>query len=225
MAASSGLDLQTPPTTPPRRIAPLWHTIVLIVVLGAFSYLGAKSGHPVAQAGLVPQYVSMMIVEWLAFGYVLWGLHKGGALTMRQVIGGRWNKVEDFLLEIAIAAGFWIVSLLVLGAVTVACAFLKLEVVIAATMTTRILVQFVAQIFALPLLRRRLSKRERPYRMWLYPVPAVIALVGWLYVFVTSGAKPIEVGLVMLVMGVAVYFCTARSRRQSQAAARAVAVQ
>lgn len=115
MAASSGIDLQSPPTTPPRRIAPLWHTILLILVLGAFSYLGAKAGHPVARAGLVPQYVSMMIVEWLAFGYVLWGIHMGGVLTVGQMIGGRWNKVEDFLLDLGIAALFWIVSLLVLA--------------------------------------------------------------------------------------------------------------
>ena len=109
------MDIQSPPTAPPRRIAPLWHTIVLILVLGFFSFAGAKSGHPVARAGLVPQYVSMMVVEWLAFGYVLWGIRKGGVLTVRQMIGGRWNKVEDFLLEIAIAAAFWIVSLVVLG--------------------------------------------------------------------------------------------------------------
>jgi len=109
------MDVQSPPTAPPRRIAPLWHTIVLIVVLGVFSFLGAKAGHPVARQGLVPQYVSMMIVEWLAFAYVLWGIHKGGVLTMRQMIGGRWEKVEDFLLEIGIAAAFWIVSLIVLG--------------------------------------------------------------------------------------------------------------
>lgn len=113
------MDIQSPPTAPPRRIAPLWHTIILIVVLGVFSFLGAKSGHPVARAGLVPQYISMMIVEWLAFGYVLWGIHKGGVFTVRQMIGGRWEKFEDFLLELGIAAGFWIVSALVL----VGCAY------------------------------------------------------------------------------------------------------
>lgn len=117
--ASTSTDIQSPPTAPP-RIAPLWHTIVLILVLGLFSYAGAKSGHPVARAGLVPQYISMIMFEWLAFGYVLWGIHRGGVLTVRQVIGGRWDKVEDFLLEIAIAAGFWFVSLLVLGG----CAYL-----------------------------------------------------------------------------------------------------
>lgn len=115
MAASSGIDLQSPPTALPRRIAPLWHTIILIVVLGVFSFLGAKAGHPVARAGLVPQYISMMIVEWLAFAYVLWGIHMGGVLTVRQMIGGRWNKIEDFLLELGIAGLFWIVSLLVLA--------------------------------------------------------------------------------------------------------------
>ncbi len=114
--ASTSIDVQSPPTTPPRRIAPLWHTVVLIVVLLGFSFLGAKAGHPVARhQGLVPQYISMIVVEWLAFAYVMWGIRKGGVLTLRQMIGGRWNKVEDFLLEIAIAAGFWIVSLLVLG--------------------------------------------------------------------------------------------------------------
>ena len=119
--ASTSIDLQSPPATPPRRIAPLWHTLVLIAVLGLFSFAGAKSNHPVERhVGLVPQYISMMVIEWLAFAYVAWGIHKGGVLTMREVIGGRWNKVEDFLLEIAIAAGFWILALLVLGG----CAYL-----------------------------------------------------------------------------------------------------
>src|SRR5207237_5624207 len=72
------------------------------------------------------------------------------------------------------------VSVLVLGGVTVGCTLLKLEDVIAATMTTRILVQFVAQILALPLLRRRLPPSQRPYRMWLYPLPSLIALFVWL---------------------------------------------
>ncbi len=102
------------------------------------------------------------------------------------------------------------VSLLVLGAVTIAAAFLNLDVVISALMTTRILVQFVAQIFALPLLRRRLPADQRPYRMWLYPLPAVLALVGWLYIFGTSGWRYIAAGLATLAVGVAVFLVRAR---------------
>lgn len=109
------MDIQSPPTVPSRRIAPLWHTIVLILVLGLFSFAGAKAGHPVARAGLVPQYISMIIFEWLAFGYVVWGIHMGGVLTVRQMIGGRWKKPEDLLLEVGIAGLFWIVAVVVLA--------------------------------------------------------------------------------------------------------------
>ncbi len=102
------------------------------------------------------------------------------------------------------------VSLLVLGGVTVASAFLNLEVVISAMMTTRILVQFIAQIFALPLLRKRLPPERRPYKMWMYPVPAVVALVGWLYIFLTSGWRYVGAGMLTLVVGVIVYMVRAK---------------
>jgi membrane protease YdiL (CAAX protease family) len=41
------------------------------------------------------------------------------------VIGGRWEKVEDFLLEIGIAAAFWIVAVMVLGGVAYALGMAK----------------------------------------------------------------------------------------------------
>jgi basic amino acid/polyamine antiporter, APA family len=105
------------------------------------------------------------------------------------------------------------VSLLVLGAVSIAAAFLDLDVVIIALMTTRILVQFIAQIFALPMLHRRLPVSQRPFRMWFYPVPAVIALIGWVYVFITSGKKYIAAGLLTLLAGVVVFIVRASLTR------------
>ncbi len=113
------------------------------------------------------------------------------------------------------------VSLLVLGGVTIASAFLSLGEVINAMMTTRILVQFIAQIFALPLLRRRLPAEQRPYKMWLYPLPAALALVGWIYVFVSSGigsvaigglrVRYVTLGVGTLALGVVVYLFRARA--------------
>jgi hypothetical protein len=82
--------------------------------------------------------------------------------------------------------------------------------VITALITTRILVQFMGQIFALPLLRKRLRERSLPYRMWLYPVPAVVAFVGWGYVFLTSGWAYIAVGLATMVAGVIAFLLRAR---------------
>ncbi len=102
------------------------------------------------------------------------------------------------------------VSLLVLGGVSIAAAFFRLDEVVSALITTRILVQFLGQVFALPLLRRRLPDAARPYKMWFYPFPAMIAFLGWIYIFVTSGRLYIVIGLLTLALGVIVFLARAR---------------
>ncbi|MGH7945192.1 MAG: amino acid permease, partial [Opitutaceae bacterium] len=52
------------------------------------------------------------------------------------------------------------------------------------------------------ILRRQKPDMPRPYRMWLYPLPSLVALGGWTFVLATSGAKSLIVGLVSLVVGV-----------------------
>src|SRR3954453_16200489 len=80
------------------KIAPIWHTVVLIVVVLAFSALGAVSNHPVAKSGgKIPQYLLTHGWEWILFGFVLWGVKKSGT-TLRNLIGGCWEHFEDFLL-------------------------------------------------------------------------------------------------------------------------------
>ena len=82
-----------------------------------------------------------------------------------------------------------------IGLIAIACSFLSLGMVIDALITTRILVQFIGQIFAVILLRRLKPDMPRPFRIWLYPVPALVALVGWIFVFITSDWRVILLGL------------------------------
>ena len=98
------------------------------------------------------------------------------------------------------------VSLLVIGGVSILCSFLPLLTVIDALIVTRILVQFVGQIVALVLLRRFAPEMERPYRIWLYPLPCLIALAGWLFIFGTTPDKLILFGLGTLGAGLVFYF-------------------
>jgi len=97
------------------------------------------------------------------------------------------------------------VSLLVIGLVSIVCSFLPLMTVIDALLITRILVQFVGQIVAVMLLRRRAPGLERPYRIWLYPAPCLIALAGWLFVFGTADWKLILFGLGTLLAGLLLF--------------------
>jgi amino acid transporter len=69
------------------------------------------------------------------------------------------------------------VSLLLIGVIAMLCSMLDLGVVIDALLTTRIVVQFIGQVFAVMLLRRR-PDVPTPFRMWFYPLPALIALAG-----------------------------------------------
>jgi amino acid transporter len=97
------------------------------------------------------------------------------------------------------------VSLLLVGGLTLFWSFFDLASVITALITTRILEQFIGQILGVMLLRRSQPNRPRPYKIWLYPVPCGLALVGWLYLYVSAGWPFIALGLVTLAVGVAAF--------------------
>jgi amino acid transporter len=97
------------------------------------------------------------------------------------------------------------VGLLVLGGLSIAASLFPLDAVIAALLTSRILVQFIGQIVALHYLRKHRTEIARPFRMWLYPLPSAIALAGWTYVFLTAGWVYAVFGLLTLLVGIAVH--------------------
>ena len=104
-------------------------------------------------------------------------------------------------------------ALLLMGGITILCTFFPLGSVVDAALTTRIVVQFMGQIAAGMILRRRRPDMPRPYRMWLYPLPSLIALVGWFFVLATSDIRPLLVGLVSLVLGLIGFLIWSRVTR------------
>ncbi|HET6896090.1 MAG TPA: amino acid permease [Candidatus Baltobacteraceae bacterium] len=113
------------------------------------------------------------------------------------------------------------VALLGIGAISLAACFLNLADVIALLSAAGILTGNIAQIGALFALRMR--GERTPFRMWLYPLPAIVALAGWCYAFASTGPRPIALGMAWLAAGVIVYLFIARRQRAWPFAARAVA--
>jgi len=98
--------------------------------------------------------------------------------------------------------GFPHVSLLVLAGVACLCCFLSLGDVIAALVVLRILLQFGLQHVGVMLLRVRRPEMRRPFRMWLYPLPPVLALLGFGFLVVSRvgfGAQVVLAGVVGVV--------------------------
>jgi fructoselysine transporter len=107
------------------------------------------------------------------------------------------------------------VSLLALGgAALVFCLALSLGQAIRSILAMRCIIQFIAQGVGLVLLRRRWGSARLPFRMWLYPVPVMIAIAGWAWLFVATGEKPMLASLAAAAAGILVYLGRARWTRQ-----------
>jgi amino acid transporter len=102
------------------------------------------------------------------------------------------------------------VSLLVMGLITAVGSFFTLTTVINVLLAVIIWVQAIAQIVALTVLRRRQPGLIRPYKQWLYPLPSLAALAGWLYVYASATVTALIWSTVWLAAGVVAYLGWAR---------------
>jgi CAAX protease family protein len=102
---------------PCHPIAPAWHTIVVLVVMLGLSLAGAVN------RGLSPQgrprtrplgYAAVMLFEWATVAFIWWRV-TGRGVSLRNLVGGKWQGVTDPLRDIGIAIGFLIIAQLVLG--------------------------------------------------------------------------------------------------------------
>src|SRR3989475_6562297 len=103
------------------------------------------------------------------------------------------------------------VSLLALGGVALLFCFFSLADVIAALVVIRITLQFLVQAIGVIVLRIRRPDLPRPFRMWLYPLPALIASVGFVFILIyrTNSLTQIRYALVILITGMIIYMVRA----------------
>jgi amino acid transporter len=149
-----------------------------------------------------------LLVLWTAFGSVFALLLGYSRIPFAAAESGYFFRVFGRLHP---TGGFPHVSLLVLGAISIVAGFFSLGTVIDALIVTRILVQFMGQVVGLVLLRRRAPEMPRPYRMWLYPLPALVALLGWIFLFATTDVRVILFGVGVLALGCVAFLLWSRS--------------
>jgi len=100
------------------------------------------------------------------------------------------------------------VSLLFIGALGFIFSIqLKLEHAISAILAMRILVQFVAQAIGVVMLRRREGTSHLPFKMWLYPLPVILSVAIWIFVWSSTGRFALY-GLSLVLVGVIVFYFT-----------------
>src|SRR5271157_4100762 len=108
------------------------------------------------------------------------------------------------------------VSLVALGVVAAAFCFLRLRDAIAALVVIRLVLQFLVQAVGLIVFRVTRPEVARPFRMWLYPLPALVAIAGFLFILFNrqNALKEIRYAVVILLAGLAIYMVRAWRGRE-----------
>jgi basic amino acid/polyamine antiporter, APA family len=109
-------------------------------------------------------------------------------------------------------------SLLLVGTLAAVASLFDLGDIITGLMVARILIQFVGHTVGLFVLRKTQPNVKLPFKMWLYPLPAILALVGWLLIFASPAFQPggwkfMLYAFTTICAGVAGYFVLAHKKR------------
>jgi amino acid transporter len=110
--------------------------------------------------------------------------------------------------------GFPTVSLIFMGGVAAVACLFSLGELINVLIVVQAIFQFAAQCIAVMLLRRQQRDVTDRYCMPFYPLPAIVALLGWIYIVASSGLWHIAIGLGTALIGVAAYFVKAKLGRE-----------
>ena len=184
-----------------------WHELVASTTGGAppdiANYVGSNLVERVW--GAWPARVVTIAVLVTAFASTFGGLLGASRIPYAAAVDGVFLRPFARLHP---RGRFPSVSLVVLGLLTIPPCFFSLGDVIGALTAGLTIVQPLGQIVALGALRARGVRA--PYRMWLYPLPALIAFAGWTYIFISSGTSAIAYGLLTLGVGIIVYVWRAR---------------
>jgi amino acid transporter len=155
--------------------------------------------------------VATALIMWTAFASVFSLLLGYSRVPFAAAEDGNYFRV---FARVHARHRFPYVSLLVLGGLAALFCFFRLWDVIAALVVIRIIVQFLAQTVGVIVLRRRRPDLPRPFRMWLYPLPAVLAFAGFVYVLLMRPhfQKEVRLAFVLIAAGIIVYLVRARAR-------------
>lgn len=149
--------------------------------------------------------VATMLVLWIAFASLFAVLLGYSRVPYAAAADGRF--FPEFA-KLHPTKGFPYISLLFIGALGFVFSLLfKLGDVISAILAMRILVQFVAQAIGVIQLRKRNGTKNLSFKMWLYPLPVILSVLTWLFIFYSTGIVAL-LGLVLIVAGIIVFYFT-----------------
>lgn len=173
-----------------------WHTVRADDKYLVSSFMQQLYGK---QAGIIVTVLILCIALASLFAVVL-GYSR---IPYAAAVDGNFFKIFSRLHPVK---HFPYISLIVLCAAGfVFSLFMKLGDAISSILAMRIIIQFIGQAAGVVLLRKRAGTKALPFKMWLYPLPVILSVLVWLFLFVSTGWFALW-GSLIAAAGVLVYF-------------------
>ena len=241
--AYMGAEIRNPGRVLPRSIVAAIAAVMGIYLLLQIGVLGVVNWHDMLNPNsIASQSVASAVLQdtWgknaadvvtvliliTAFASVFTGLLGGSRVPFDAARDGVFFKSFGRLHP---KHHFPVLGLLAMGVVTTAgfliarhvgssAAHPPLSVLITLLTTVMVIIQSFAQIAAVVVLRKRQPNLKRPYKMFLYPLPLVIAGIGWAVIYgyadkANPGVHPIEWSLGWVALGVIAYLIWSKAEK------------
>jgi amino acid transporter len=157
--------------------------------------------------------VATVLVLWIAFASLFAVLLGYSRVPYAAALDGNFFRIFARLHP---TKHFPYVSLLFIAGLGLLFSLtFTLREVISAILAMRILVQFIAQAIGVVLLRHRQGTAHLPFKMWGYPLPVILSVVIWLFVFVSTGWMALA-GTLLAATGLGVYLVKNRLEKKKQ---------
>jgi len=216
-----GAEVKNPSKNIPRAIVfsvlavAVLYLLMSVVIIGTIPWRDAAVSHAVVSEFIGKLYGSRAasVMTGLILVATLGGIFTM-SLGLSRILYAAGAEGSFFKVfgRVHPTGHFPTVSLLAINAMAIPLCWLSLERLLSSLMIIQIIFQFIPQIFAIFAIRKYRSDIERPFHMWLYPLPALVALVGWIYVAVTPDQRQnLGTALILLVLGLGAYYLRARA--------------
>lgn len=161
--------------------------------------------------------IATILVLWIAFASLFAVMLGYSRVPYAAAVDGNFFP---FFARLHPEKNFPHASLLFLGGLAFVFSLLfRLSDVISAILAMRILVQFVGQAIGVVFFRKKRGRGNLPFQMWWYPLPVILSILAWLFVFLSTGLRLALSGLLMIGLGVVVFILlSVFSTRWKQAA-------
>ena len=224
-----GAEVRDPGRTIPRAILYAIAIVAAIYIVMNISILGVVPWRELDQAAAsesrfyvvstmmqrlygthAGQIVAVLII-WTAFASIFSVLLGVSRIPYAAALDGNFFRPLGRLNP---RGNFPSAALLCMGALTCVLCVFRLADLVAALVVIRIMMQFILQAVGVMIFRKRDPAHERPFRMWLFPLPALFALLGFIYILFSrkNFEREVMLAAILIVVGTGAYLIRARNR-------------